>query len=473
MSRKLDKLIEAIFFGSNALNEDLGSRAVAPGTDDFAIDRTLGNASFKVASAKDKLMALEPELPGALNPSPEASMQLTDKAPPVDSEDYFPQTPTTLASAVQELALGLDPDQIRSAYRQIKDILNLRMMESLLREQEEEQTAAQRARELSRQRLRRRTQRDPDDPDAGIFEPGAAERAADALAGLEASERIRKAQEKREKLSFKKKKGRKAGMTTLYDVESAKIDRENQRAQGGLGLALAELAELFGISTSMAKKYEGEVFKRLSAIADVREMTSEDVIAARRRAFGAFLPAYFDFLESTLDPEEFASFKEDVLLNRSEFRESSDIFQHFYATVLRDAFREHYKPKVEELKEELRSIGIPENKLATAVTLVTYENVPAAVEKFGRGLAKVMGAEKADDVITKFEKNKPAFKSIITDKSFNIHKAGAERAEGMDKSKILKMITKDKTADELLYDYENAPAISDAFKKVERMSLDN
>lgn len=61
---------------------------------------------------------IQPELPIA--PSPQANMQLTDSAPPVDDETYVPVNNAELSNALAALALKVPDGFVENLYRQIR-----------------------------------------------------------------------------------------------------------------------------------------------------------------------------------------------------------------------------------------------------------------------------------------------------------------------------------------------------------------
>jgi hypothetical protein len=66
-------------------------------------------------------VTISAELP--VVPSPTASMQLTDSAPPVDDDTYIPKNSKELAIALATLAEKVPADHVENIYRQVKTVI--------------------------------------------------------------------------------------------------------------------------------------------------------------------------------------------------------------------------------------------------------------------------------------------------------------------------------------------------------------
>mgnify|MGYP003138576541 FL=1 len=117
MSKKnLDRLVESVIF-ENYLNEDMGTRAVAPGT--LHADPVLGNTGYgKLVVKKNPETTVGEELP--LAPSSVMSAQLADELPPVDDPDYKPKTASDFGLAMHAIVNDLPEEQMEKLYRSIR-----------------------------------------------------------------------------------------------------------------------------------------------------------------------------------------------------------------------------------------------------------------------------------------------------------------------------------------------------------------
>ena len=408
-SRKnLDRLIESTIFESY-LKEDLGSRAVAPGTS-YA-DPALGHVNnSQMVMKKQADSSLGSDLP--LAPSALASVQLTDTLPPVDDADYVPKTAPEFGLAMHAIVADLPDDALEKLYRSFRRAVEKTLAgtineardddyymgltdEQLFSGMDEEEIE-----ELQKLADRLRA--------AGEDVPASWDT---ILTSEDPIVKIRKSQE-----------------VELEDVvEPVEVGRE--------GITLADLANIMGVGIPGARQSVEKLTRRTAAF---EKLVGEKEIKALQ------IYATMQFIKG-IQPLVDEADVEELKLNRDVVR-TLDSFRFFFVnSFLLKIYNKLYRAASKEIEGRLVRSGFPKRSALT-IKNIMFGETATTPEKLRAKLEKdLVAADSPVDVDTLLSRLKdfyPTLKSIASLRGNDVAKMARERWSNLSQEAKQKEIVK-------------------------------
>jgi hypothetical protein len=424
----LDRLVESVIF-ENILHEDATGETFMPGSGAGNSPATGNVTMARLAITSTPEGTTGDELP--LAPSPETSMQLTAKLPPVDDEEYTPTSSTEFGSAMQALADGMDSNELQKLFRAIRKNLNKKMAEGVIAEA------------LPKKPLPKKKVSKPapssywdDMSDEELYADMTPEEIEAEKKEFEATaSEMGKSEPHVSWADIGTKKDPISKIRGTYDDDDGFDDIAEPIEVAPGGMNLDDMAKELGLAgPSGAKQAVGRIVRRLNTIQ--RLLTPDEITGLHAFATIQFIKE----ITPLVDKEDV----DELKLNR-DIVKGLDSYKFFFVnSFITPIYNKIYRNAKLDIQQKLVDAGFPKLS-ATTVSHVLFGESETTPEKLRRKLEKDVKKESSalsvDELLERLKELYPALRDISRLESFDIGEMARERWDGLSKSRKAKYVT--------------------------------